>query len=142
MEILAKMKYPLVRRSRLWDNTPAMFSRWLLFFLVIIIGIAGGLFYGWVISPVEYVDTTPESLRADYKTDYVIMAAEAFTAEQDVALARNRLELLGDRPAEDIVRDAIQFAQRTGYSDLDRTLLRDLLLALRTESLSPGTPGP
>ena len=46
-------------------------SRWTLPLLALLIGIALGLVYGWIISPVEYVDTTPDTLRADYRADYV-----------------------------------------------------------------------
>ena len=36
------------------------------------------MFYGWVVNPVEYIDIAPESPRVDYKTDYVLMTAEAY----------------------------------------------------------------
>ena len=49
--------------------------RWFLFFLSIALGLAAGLYYGWVINPVEYVNTTPDTLRVDYQADYVLMVA-------------------------------------------------------------------
>ncbi len=78
-------------------------SRWIRFFLVIAIGAAGGLFYGWVINPVKYVDTTPDTLRIDYKSDYVLMVAESYGADGDLALAARRLALLGDTPSQNTV---------------------------------------
>ena len=50
-----------------------MTSRWILFIFAILVGAGLGLLYGWVINPVDYVDTTPDTLRIDYKTDYVLM---------------------------------------------------------------------
>jgi len=38
-------------------------ARWIRFFLAIAVGIAGGLFYGWWVNPVEYVNTSPDTLR-------------------------------------------------------------------------------
>ena len=35
-------------------------SRWVKFFLVIAVGLAAGMFYGWVVNPVEYIDIAPE----------------------------------------------------------------------------------
>ena len=108
-------------------------SRWLRFFIVIILGIAAGLVYGWVISPVEYTDTPPESLRADFKTDYVLMVAEVFAKEGDLDQALSRLAFLGTASLE-IVQNAIVFAVENDYSGEDLLLLRDLSDALEVQS--------
>ena len=55
--------------------------RWLAFLVAIGIGLGLGLYYGWVVSPVAYVDTAPNTLRPDYKADYVLMVAEAYQAD-------------------------------------------------------------
>jgi hypothetical protein len=57
--------------ASLWDNT--LMIRWLTFLLAIAIGAAAGLYYGWVINPIRYIDAAPDSLRSDYKADYVLM---------------------------------------------------------------------
>ena len=44
------------------------------------LGIGLGLLYGWVIDPADFFDLTPDTLRADYKADYVLMTAEAYRA--------------------------------------------------------------
>ena len=62
--------------------------RWLFIFIALLIGIGAGLAYGWVIDPVEFFDLTPDTLTADYKTDYVLMTAEAYRLEQDPELPR------------------------------------------------------
>jgi hypothetical protein len=98
----------LARPAGLWQNRDVS-SRWIRFFIMIAIGIGIGLVYGWIIEPVQYVDTAPASLRLDYKTDYVLMVAEAYQVEQDLNLAVQRLSLLGGTPG-DTVNAALTFA--------------------------------
>ena len=105
-------------------------SRWLRFFIIILVGIGLGLLYGWVIDPVDYVDTVPSSLRADYKADYVLMVAEIYGADRDAEAAVMRLTYLGDPSPVDSVQNALIFAVEAGYSPEDLRLLRDLADAL------------
>ena len=65
------------------------------------------MFYGWVANPVRYVDTTPDSLRSDYKADYTLMVAEVYQQEQNIGLAARRLGLLGDESPVISVRAAL-----------------------------------
>ena len=62
----------------------------------VILGIALGLWYSWVGSPAEYVDTAPDSLRTDFKDVYRVTIASAYAATGDIARAKARLALLGD----------------------------------------------
>jgi len=64
--------------------------------LALLIGIALGLLYSWVISPVAVVDAIPSALRADFKDQYRSVIAAAYAANDDLARARSRLALLGD----------------------------------------------
>jgi hypothetical protein len=105
-------------------------SRWVRFFIVIVVGIALGLLYGWLVDPVDFVDTTPNTLRADYRADYVLMVAEIFSAERDVEKAVIRLTYLGDPSPVDSVQNAMIFAVDAGYGSEDLRLLRDLVDAL------------
>ncbi|MGD2158165.1 MAG: hypothetical protein PVG32_14910 [Anaerolineales bacterium] len=102
-------------------------SRWTRFFIVLIIGIALGLVYAWVVNPVEYTDTTLDNLRQDYKTDYALMVAEAYQVEGDLDVAVSRLMLLGGKTPQESLRQAILFASRLeGYPLADLSLLRAL----------------
>jgi hypothetical protein len=101
-------------------------SRWLRFLIVIILGIAAGLVYGWVIDPVEYTDTPPKSLGADFKADYVLMVAEIYAADGDIDAALQRLTYLGYAAPIESVQNAIVFAVEADYSGADLRLLRDL----------------
>jgi hypothetical protein len=114
-------------------------SRWVRFIIVIIVGIGLGILYGWLIDPVDYVDTTPATLRADYRADYVLMVAEIYGSERDAEKAVVRLTYLGDPSPVTSVQNAMVFAVDAGYGPDDLRLLRDLADALAP--LSPSEEG-
>ena len=130
----------LVILSRLWQNTHM--SRWLFVLVAALIGLSLGLVYGWVIDPVQYTDITPDALRIDYRTDYVLMVAEAYQAEDDPALAAQRLAVFGSEAPALIAEDAYNFARQSSYPAEDITLLQDLMVALQTWQPVPGTSLP
>jgi hypothetical protein len=111
--------------------------RWLLSIIAIAIGIGLGLLYGWVISPVQFVDTTPASMRADYRADYVLMIAEAYHADQNTDLAVRRLAVFGSNSPADIAAQALQTGQTIGYSADDISTLQELTRALQAYQPAP-----
>ncbi|MGD8397769.1 MAG: hypothetical protein PVG11_02830 [Anaerolineae bacterium] len=54
-------------------------------------GAGAGLYYSWVVDPVEYVDTAPDSLRTPDKLVYLALVGDLYAHEGDLALARERL---------------------------------------------------
>ncbi len=62
----------------------------------LILGIVLGLLYSWIIAPIEYVDTIPDTLRSDYKDSYRLTIGLAYQSTGDLARAQARLNLLGD----------------------------------------------
>jgi len=56
----------------------------------LVIGLALGLAYTWVIAPVELVNTYPALLRTDYRWDWVRLAALSYVADGDMERARLR----------------------------------------------------
>jgi hypothetical protein len=64
--------------------------------LSLIAGLAVGLVYAWVISPIRYVDTAPATLRADFKDTFRTVIAAAYSATHNLDRAKARLTLLGD----------------------------------------------
>jgi hypothetical protein len=62
----------------------------------LVIGIALGLGFAWAVSPVEYIDTSPASLRADFKDQYRALVAVAYLASGNTERARKRLVELKD----------------------------------------------
>jgi hypothetical protein len=115
-------------------------SRWIAFFIAILIGAALGLLYGWQINPVEYVDTIPNSLRIDFKSDYVLMTAESYQADQDLPAAIRRLSFLGADDPTEIVKQALLFAEKQGYSDVDLATIRSLEESLQGMNPALGVP--
>jgi hypothetical protein len=79
----------------------------------LIIGISAGLFYAWVISSVEYIDTAPVSLRLDQKDAYRSLVAAAYASTGDAARAQARLtRALGDEnPQTALAEQAGRMAQ-------------------------------
>jgi hypothetical protein len=117
-------------------------SRWTKFLVAVILGAAAGLFYGWVVNPVEYVDIAPESLRVDYKTDYVLMVAESYQVDQNMGLSVRRLALLGSSAPTDIVANALSYALQHEYASQDLSLLQSLGEALLTWNPNLEIPTP
>jgi hypothetical protein len=96
------------------------------------LGLLIGLLYGWIIRPVEYVDTAPASLREDYRADYVLMIAEAYAGESDLELARIRLASLGPQPPINFVVEAIDYGVNNAYTQNDLQTLNRLAVDLRS----------
>ena len=115
--------------------------RWLPPLLMTVLGIAIGLFYGWIINPVKFVDTTPASLRIDYRTDYVLMVAEAYHGDQNIELAVRRLAIFGSETPAAISTQALQAAHQLSYSQDDISLLEELTRAMQAYQPVPTPPG-
>lgn len=95
-----------------------------------VLGILVGLAYAWVVAPVEYQETSPASLRADFKDRYRALIALAYAANGDLTRAQARLNLLGEA---DVARILAEQAQRTlaeGKSPQEAQTLGLLALAL------------
>lgn len=60
----------------------------------LVIGLVLGVLYSWVISPVQYIDTDPSSLAAQYKDEYRRVIALAYGANRNLERARERLALM------------------------------------------------
>lgn len=108
--------------------------RWIFIILALVAGIGMGLAYGWVINPVDYFDLTPDTLREDYKADYVLMTAEAYQAEQDPGLAARRLAILGTKSPSAIAADGLAYARANSFSDSDIALIQELVTAMQAWS--------
>jgi hypothetical protein len=112
------------------------------FLVAIILGMVGGIYYGRVINPVQYVNTTPDALREDYKADYALMVAEIYQVDQNLALAARRLSLIGSQTPAQQVQLAITAGRQIGYSHLDLELLASLASDLQTWSPDEGEGAP
>jgi hypothetical protein len=115
-------------------DIPMKSYRWILVVLALVIGIGAGLAYGWVINPVEFFDLTPDTLRADFKADYVLMIAEAYRVEQDPGLAARRLAVFGSQSPSSIAADGLAYARAYGFPDSDIALIQELVTAMQAWS--------
>lgn len=106
-------------------------KRMIWFLIMIGAGLALSLLYGWIINPVKYVDTPATSLRADYKTDYILMIAEIYQADGDLEGAQDRLSLVNSAGPEQAVTEGMQTARTLGYSPADLSLMENLSQALQ-----------
>jgi hypothetical protein len=116
------------------------YKRFFWFLFSILLGAVVGVLYGWVVNPIQYVDTAPPSLRSDYKADYVLMVAEVYQREQNLAQAVQRLAFLGDEPPLRLVQQAIITSQELGYSVEDIQRLADMSQALQQAGQGGGQP--
>jgi hypothetical protein len=107
-------------------------------FFGLVLGLAGGLLYAWVIAPPE-PDLTPASLRADHKTTYIQLVAQTFAADKDIDRARARLSLIGDAGSAQAVT---ALAQRTSASGGDAATVRALAALAAALGARPASPTP
>ncbi len=107
--------------------------RLILFLLAILVGIAAGLYYGWVLNPTQPGASALPVLRQDYRTDYVLMVAETYQANSDLAMAVSRLAPLGPETPARLAQQAILTARELNYSNQDVESLARLSQALLTQ---------
>lgn len=92
-------------------------TRWVPFALGMLLGLAGGLYYTWLINPVEYVETAPDSLRQDFREDYLALIGAAYAETGDLARARARLALFPDLDQQTDLPAIAQQRFAAGLSD-------------------------
>ena len=112
-------------------------NRWLFIIIALIAGIALGLTYGWVIDPVDFFDLTPDTLRADYKADYVLMVAEAYRFNRDPGIAARQLAVFGSQSPSAIAANELEYARLNGFDDSDTALIQELVTGLQAWSGIP-----
>lgn len=97
----------------------------LLFVVALAAGLAGGLLYTWVLNPVEYYDTTPDSLHIQDKFVYVALIGDLYAYEEDLAQAEARLARLGLEADGPVLADIIeQHLESGGRPEEIRNLAR------------------
>ena len=100
-----------------------------------------GLYLGWEISPVQYVDVRPARLQPAYQDDYALMIAAAFNHDGNLDAARARLARLGAAPAEVLAAAARRLtAAAAAESDLRRLAFLAAALDALPAELQPYAP--
>jgi hypothetical protein len=109
-------------------------NRLIFILAALIAGITLGLTYGWVLDPVDFFDLPPDTLRADYKADYVLMVAESYRFNPDPALAARQLAIFGAQSPSAIASQGLEFARANGFDDSDIAMIQELVTALQAWS--------
>jgi hypothetical protein len=94
-----------------------------------------GIYLGWIRTPSNINNTSLSSLRADYKTDYILMTAEIYNADKNLNQAITSISKVGDEQALRYVQQAIINAEQLGFSQQDLKLLANLSSALQSPLL-------
>jgi hypothetical protein len=113
--------------------------RFFFFILSILVGLGIGLLYGWVINPPPYANLAPETLRADYKADYVLMIAEIYKQDGNLPQALRRLSQLENLPPARVVAGALLTARDLNYDPADLAIMAKLSQDLQQQPEPQGT---
>lgn len=98
--------------------------------LGLIAGAGLGVAIGWWLWPVEYVNTAPDTLRRDYRDEYILMTATAYEVDGNLARATERLLLLNPTDPAAPVRELAERLAAAGGAPADIARLNNLLAAL------------
>jgi hypothetical protein len=81
----------------------------------LVVGLAFGLVYTWVIAPAELINTYPALLRTDYRWDWVRLAALSYVADGDLERARARLDGLRQEDVTGAIQALIEEYAAAGH---------------------------
>jgi len=62
----------------------------------LIIGLAGALYYAWVVAPVVYTNASPARFSDEYKDEYLLLISQNYAIDGDWQAAEQRLDALDD----------------------------------------------
>ena len=104
--------------------------------LVLFIGVGLGLAYAWIIAPQQLTDSTPATLRTDFKDQFRAAIAASYNSTNNLPRAQARLELLGDENlAESLNAQAQREIANGQFQQADQ--LAALAMALETGVSAP-----
>ena len=111
--------------------------RFIWFGLSILAGILAGLLMGWSLLPGDKGNSGPESLRQDYKIDYILMVSEIYHQDRDFTTAAARIALLGEDANLRYIQQSILSARDMGYNTNDLELMVELSQAILAATPEP-----
>jgi hypothetical protein len=104
------------QRNETGRSGEARFTPISLILIGLLIGVAGSLYYTWIVDPVIYVDASPARLRADFKAEYIFLVGQSFVADEDWPRAQRRLDLLADPGIGQTITTLLEQTLRRGDS--------------------------
>jgi hypothetical protein len=88
-------------------------------------GLAGSLFYTWILDPVEYYDSAPDALYVDDKLVYLVLIGDIYAHDEDLAGAKAELAQVGVDADGEILAGLIeQYLDGGGQPEDMRNLAR------------------
>jgi hypothetical protein len=113
--------------------------KWVLPVIGLVVGIGLGLLYAWVISPVSWVDVTPNQLREDLRVEYLRMVIDSYSVHGDSDVAVERYLELGEYGSETLesVAEDPRGVSETAIQELDAVFE----FAEGTSTVSPEVAG-
>lgn len=69
----------------------------------LLMGLAGALYYAWVLAPIVYTEVGPARFSDKYKREYIYLVSQSYAANGDWAQAEQRLKALEDPALNDRV---------------------------------------
>ena len=90
----------------------------------LVVGIGLGLYLGWVAWPAEFTNANPSVLQTTHRRDYVLMIADAYAVDGDLAAAQERVASLGEDGQEFLMATLLDMILRGEQEGDTRRLAR------------------
>jgi hypothetical protein len=103
----------------------------------LVLGVAIGLLYAWVVSPTRFVDTFPNALSLEYKDRYRALIAVAYMADGNLVRAKARLDLLKDSDVYTVLAQQAHRSLAAGNNPEEARALGLLSVALGQGTAPP-----
>lgn len=88
------------------------------------IGIGLGLAIGWVFWPTEFTDANPSVLEDRYRRDYVLLIADSYALDNNLAAAQQHIDQLGEGGSQYVLSVLIEMILRQDDESTIRRLTR------------------
>jgi hypothetical protein len=92
--------------------------------IALIVGVAIGLAYAWLIDPVTYSESSPAQVMTSYREAWLIMSAEAYAQDGDWERTQARVNALRDANLPQTLTELFERYQASGPNSTARALAR------------------
>ncbi len=106
-----------------------------LFVIGLLVGLAAALYYAWIEEPVTFTQASPARLRASYRNEYILLVSQAYEANGDWDVAKERLTALGVSDPGQLILEQMEKTLRDGRPSSELASLANL--ARQAGAVSP-----